>query len=121
MKFILSLIFEKRTLMQAIRVAIFVGIILNLINQGDNLLLLNFSDINLFKLVLTFFVPYFVSTYSSVLTKINLKPGQTALISGKFSCRVCNDCEKEIKAGQAIPECDNCGEDAKWKAKGLIK
>ena len=45
-------------------VALFVGTILNLINQGDAL----FGDgkINLTKLILTFVVPYCVATYGAV-------------------------------------------------------
>jgi hypothetical protein len=45
-------------------VALVVGTILNLINQGDALLAGRRLD--LVKLALTFIVPYFVSTYGAV-------------------------------------------------------
>ena len=45
-------------------VAIVVGSTLNLINQGD--VLLNGSSIVLWKIVLTYCVPYFVATYGAV-------------------------------------------------------
>jgi hypothetical protein len=45
-------------------VAVVVGTILNLINQGDALLA--GRRIDLVKLVLTYLVPYFVSTYGAV-------------------------------------------------------
>jgi hypothetical protein len=45
-------------------VALVVGTILNLINQGE--VLLGYSDINWSKLILTFAVPYFVATYGAV-------------------------------------------------------
>ena len=45
-------------------VALIVGTILNLINQGDALVAGRHLDIA--KLVLTFIVPYFVSTYGAV-------------------------------------------------------
>lgn len=47
------------------RVALVVGAVLNLINQGDAMLA-GPATINWFKLVLTFVVPYLVSTYGAV-------------------------------------------------------
>ncbi len=49
-------------------VALIVGVILNLINQGDALL--NGADLNLTKLILTFIVPYRVATYGAVSYRI---------------------------------------------------
>jgi hypothetical protein len=48
----------------SLRIAIVVGAILNLINQGDALL--GGTHVNWAKVVLTFFVPYGVSTYGAV-------------------------------------------------------
>ena len=45
-------------------VALVVGTILNLINQGDALL--GAASINWIKIVLTYFVPYAVCTYGAV-------------------------------------------------------
>lgn len=45
-------------------VALVVGTILNLINQGDALLA--HTSINWFKIILTYFVPYGVCTYGAV-------------------------------------------------------
>ena len=45
-------------------VAIVVGTILNLINQGDALF--GAMPINWFKIILTYFVPYAVCTYGAV-------------------------------------------------------
>ena len=45
-------------------VALLVGTILNLINQGDALL--GAMPINWFKIILTYFVPYAVCTYGAV-------------------------------------------------------
>jgi hypothetical protein len=44
--------------------AIVVGTILNLINQGDAIL--EAASLNWIKIVLTYFVPYAVSTYGAV-------------------------------------------------------
>jgi len=45
-------------------VALLVGTVLNLINQGDALL--GETPINWFKIILTYFVPYAVCTYGAV-------------------------------------------------------
>jgi hypothetical protein len=45
-------------------VAVIVGTILNLINQGD--VLLSGAHLNLIKIALTFVVPYCVATYGAV-------------------------------------------------------
>jgi hypothetical protein len=45
-------------------VALFVGTVLNLINQGDALL--GETPINWLKIILTYFVPYAVCTYGAV-------------------------------------------------------
>jgi len=55
-----------------LRTAFFVGIILNLINQGDSFVHLNFNSLNFFKVVLTFFVPFSVSVYSAAKTNQGL-------------------------------------------------
>lgn len=51
-------------------VALIVGTILNVINQGDALL--GESRVNFFKLVLTFAVPYCVATYGAVAYRLNM-------------------------------------------------
>jgi|GEM_PF-5448330 hypothetical protein len=51
---------------RALRVALLVGIILNLINNPD-LFLFSIENVNPFQFTLTFFVPFFVSLYSAVL------------------------------------------------------
>ena len=49
---------------RSLYVALVVGSVLNLINQGDALL--GMAPINWLKLVLTYFVPYAVCTYGAV-------------------------------------------------------
>jgi hypothetical protein len=57
--------FRRETVLRAIRVALVVGPILIIINHHDALLKFEFNDDLYFKFVLTFFVPYCVSAYSS--------------------------------------------------------
>lgn len=53
---------------RAFGVAVVVGILLNLINQGDALL--GHGRVDWLKLVLTFMVPYGVATYGAVSTQL---------------------------------------------------
>jgi len=57
--------FRRETVTRALKVAGVVGPILTLINQYDVLLSLHFSPHLLFKIILTFLVPYSVSSFSS--------------------------------------------------------
>lgn len=58
---------SKRVVTRAARVAILVGIALAIINHGDRLLHGDIDTTSALKILLTFCVPYSVSTYSSVL------------------------------------------------------
>lgn len=61
---------EKDILWSSIKVTFVVGTILNLINQGDKLVQLNFEELALGKLLLTFMVPYLLSMYASIRVKM---------------------------------------------------
>jgi len=54
---------------RSLYVALVVGTILNLINQGDALL--GQTDLNVMKMMLTYFVPYAVCTYGAVTAKMS--------------------------------------------------
>ncbi len=70
-KILIKPIFDKTIVKDAIIISIIVGKVLNLVNQGDVLFTFDFEMISPPKLILTYFVPYFVSTYSSVKTKLS--------------------------------------------------
>jgi len=59
-------------------VALIVGAILNLINQGDALF--GHGHVNLTKIILTFVVPYCVATYGAVSFRMS---GKHIPVSGK--------------------------------------
>ena len=63
----LRLASDKTSLIRALKVAVFVGIILNLINNPQLFTQTAGSEIHISRILLTFFVPFFVSLYSSVL------------------------------------------------------
>jgi len=48
-----------------INIALFVGTILNFINQYDNIIRLEFYNINLVRALITYSVPFLVSVYSA--------------------------------------------------------
>lgn len=58
---------SRRVVRRAARVAVIVGLVLAVINHGDSLLHADADLATAIKMVLTFIVPYSVSTYSSVL------------------------------------------------------
>ena len=54
-------------LFRAFKMASIVGIVLAIINHGDHILLGTMTTINWIKIIITFCVPFCVSTISSVL------------------------------------------------------
>ena len=63
----LSIATRSDVVSRAIRIALIVGFILAAINHGDRILLQEMRYFDWIKVVLTFGVPYCVSTVSSVL------------------------------------------------------
>ncbi len=61
-----SIACRRDVVVRALRVAVIVGTILAAINQGDLLLSGNLAPGIIGKIVLTYCVPYAVSTYASV-------------------------------------------------------
>jgi hypothetical protein len=74
---ILKLASHKESLKRAFRVAVLVGIILNIINN-PSLFQLSTHGINIYRVLLTFLVPFCVSLYSSVLANRKKCPETTA-------------------------------------------
>ena len=63
----LKLALRKSVIRRALRIALIVGCILALINHGDRIIFQDMKSVDWFKILLTFCVPYCVSTISSVL------------------------------------------------------
>lgn len=63
----LSLATQPSVVKRAVKIAFIVGIVLAAINHGDKLMTGALTTSLVVKILLTFFVPYSVSTYSSVL------------------------------------------------------
>ena len=61
--------FSEGVPQRSLWVALIVGTILNLINQGDRLL--SGQHLDFMKIALTYLVPYFVSTYGAVSFRLH--------------------------------------------------
>ena len=105
---------DKSLLIRAIKIAIVVGIILNMINQGEYIMTMQFAKINFFKFGLTFLVPFCVSMYTAVSIKIKYHVGDKAVADATLKCKTCKQ-KHEIKKNEIIPFCSICNEKTSWK------
>ncbi|WP_077343056.1 nitrate/nitrite transporter NrtS [Pseudocolwellia agarivorans] len=62
----ISLAFSKQVMFRAIKVALLVGTLLALINHSEKILTMTLSGEDFIKIILTYLVPYGVSTWSAV-------------------------------------------------------
>lgn len=109
----IHLAFQKRTFIRSLRVALLVGIVLNLINTPE-LFNLNATDLNIGKVLLTFLVPFLVSTYSTVLSNKTIKPGTISNLDALLKCNSCKKTNFHIHIGQEVEECPQCKEKTRW-------
>lgn len=113
-KLFLYIALNKELIKKAISIALVVGIILNLINQGDDIISLNFNDINYLKFFLTFTVPFCVSMYTATSMKLKFHVGEKSSLNTHLQCKSCKHIIY-IKENQTIPFCEICNEKTKWK------
>jgi len=71
-KQMLEIALSKKVAMRSFKVALVVGASLMIINHGDALMNGNIDSERLIKILLTFCVPYLVSTYSAVSATIEM-------------------------------------------------
>tara|TARA_R110002111_G_scaffold120446_7_gene183657 strand:+ start:1464 stop:1718 length:255 start_codon:yes stop_codon:yes gene_type:complete len=62
----LTVAFSKEVMATAFRVALVVGSILAIINHGPKIYLGTLSQENVYQIIITYLVPYCVSTYSAL-------------------------------------------------------
>lgn len=65
---LLSVIMLRHIVLNALKITLAVGTLLNLINQGDNFL--HGSEVSWFHLLLNYLVPYCVASYSAAKNEI---------------------------------------------------
>ena len=107
---------SKNIVIRAFNLALIIGTALNLINQGDIILSLNFMDLNIGKLLLTYSVPYLVTTYTATALKLEFQTGTKASVEANLICRKCK-IQRHIEENELIPECPVCGIKTKWRLK----
>ena len=113
-KIYFSIICDKEILIKSFKIALVVGTILNIINQGDKIISLDFEQINHFKSLLTYMVPFMVSAYTALSIKLKFKIGTTTPINAQLKCESCGT-EISLKKGDIVPLCEICKEKTKWR------
>ena len=104
----------KSVVYKALKIALIVGTVLNIINQGDILASMQFEKINVYKFILTYVVPYSVTTYTAVTMKLEFITGQRAALDANLECPDCHS-TISVKQNEKIPACDMCDTDIHWK------
>jgi len=105
----------RSTFLRAIRVSMLVGIILNLINNPGIFSSLGFEEIQFSRVILTFIVPFGVSTYSSILSNTSLKPGKISQKNGTLKCNSFKQTRFTVNIGQQSDAYSQCKKDTHWK------
>jgi hypothetical protein len=114
MNYALKIASQKEILLSSFKVSIVVGLILNLINQGALIIALNYSQINMLNVGLTFIVPFMVASYATVKSKMELKVGDKAVVAMKIECKHCHKSTADLKKNEVIPVCLTCQENSRW-------
>ena len=99
---------------RAIKVSLIVGTALNLINQGGAIIELDFQSVNILKLLLTYLVPYSVTTYTATAMKVEFQIGTKAVREADLECKSCG-AKIHVQKDELIPECPKCGIHTHWK------
>lgn len=110
---------ERTAVQRALRVALIVGIVLNLVNHPGLITALSFENLKPGSVLLTFIVPYLVSTYSTVLSNRAFQPGNISRVDALLKCGNCNEADFSIHVGEAIEACPNCRDNTRWKLKKI--
>ena len=111
-----EIIVSQPVVSRAIKVSLIVGTALNLINQGENFLMLHFEQLHMLKIILTYIVPYTVTTYTATAMNLEFKLGNKAVVNAELQCKNCGETTKVIE-NELVPECSNCGIHTQWRLK----
>jgi len=118
-KLYLKVAFGTKSLQTSFRAALVVGLLLNLINNGDHLLYLRFEQINWIKFGLNFLVPFLVASYAGLAVRFQFLPGTLAFVDCDLICRKCKKEVISVQQNQLVPTCSHCGPNTRWRYKGL--
>lgn len=111
-----SILCDQELIIKSLKIALVVGTLLNIINQGDTLFALDFGNIDYIKTLLTYMVPFMVSSYTAVSMKMKFKIGDTTHVNTTLSCKGCQEVI-QVHKDEIVPVCNNCKEKTKWRIK----
>ena len=80
---------DKEMIIKSLKISAVVGTILNLINQGELIFALDFVNIDYIKSILTYIVPFLVSTYTAISIKMQFNIGDVAYVDATLLCKSC--------------------------------
>jgi len=101
---------------RALKISLIVGTTLNLINQGEMLISLDIEHLHILKLLLTYAVPYGVTTYTAAALQLEFQIGTQATLDVDLICKNCGE-EIHLTRGDIIPESKTCGLNTQWRLK----
>ena len=116
LKIYIEILCYKEILIKSSKISLIVGTLLNIINQGEIIFALDFESINYTKSLLTYMVPFLVSTYTAVTMKLKFKIGEVTHVDATLQCQGCNQIIN-IHKNKIVPFCNNCKETTKWRIK----
>jgi hypothetical protein len=105
----------RGTIVTGIKVALIVGCILNLINQGELFIHAAWGEIQWPKVLLTFCVPFCVSVYSATVARLRFDPGTRAFMEAQLACVRCGKKRLQVSENEIVPECSGCGKRTAWR------
>lgn len=100
---------ERSSLRRATVTALVVGTALNVINA-------DLANPNIYKILLTYCVPFLVAAYSATSARLSFNPGAQAVAGAKLFCASCEDTEIAVEKNDIIPQCPRCKNGTHWKS-----
>lgn len=116
LKIYLAIACDIEILLKSFKISLIVGTLLNFINQGDLIISLDFNNINHFKSILTYIVPFIVSAYTALSIKMKFKIGERTPVGADLKCKGCG-AKISVKKNDIVPVCSSCNEKTKWRIK----
>jgi hypothetical protein len=114
LKVYFTILSDKELIIKSLKIALIVGTLLNIINQSEILIALDFANIDYLKSLLTYMVPFMVSSYTAVSMKMKFKIGDTTHVNTTLTCKGCNKVI-QVHKDEIVPVCSKCKEKTKWR------
>ena len=116
LKVYFAILCDKEILVKSFKIAIIVGTLLNIINQSEVIFALDYLHIDYIKSLLTYAVPFLVSSYTALSIKMKFKIGEITHVDANL---VCSGCQNTVKVhkNEIVPVCSKCKEKTNWRIK----